>query len=61
MELFRRDPLNCSKQDIVAIVAAFRERRKQFNLGNLSAGKVKITPKQAETLKAVSGLKDLDL
>lgn len=40
-ELFARDPLALSKQDIAAIVARFRESRKAFNLGNTRAGSTK--------------------
>lgn len=40
-ELFSRDPLDLSKQDIEAIVKKFRESRKAFNLGNSRAGSTK--------------------
>lgn len=54
-ELFARDPNKCSKQDIAKIVAAFRERRKQFNMGGTLAGKVvQIKGKAAETAKAIA-------
>lgn len=52
-ELFRRDPLSYSEQDIDAIVARFRESRKQFDLGNKKAGSTKplsAAQKKAETL-----------
>jgi len=46
-ELFRRDPLGYSKQDIEVIVARFRESRKQFDLGNKRAGSTKpLSPAQ---------------
>ncbi len=49
-ELFARDPLQLSKQDIGQIVARFRESRKAFNLGNVRAGSTKApTPKQRAT------------
>ena len=49
-ELFSRDPLDLSKQDIAAIVARFRESRKAFNLGNVRAGSTKPpTAKQKAT------------
>lgn len=48
-ELFRRDPLSYSKQDIEVIVARFRESRKQFDLGNKKAGSTKpLTAKQKQ-------------
>jgi len=49
-ELFARDPLSLSKQDIGVIVAKFRESRKAFNLGNVRAGSTKpLTAKQKAT------------
>ena len=49
-ELFARDPLDLSKQDIAIIVAKFRESRKAFNLGNTKAGSTKPpTAKQKKT------------
>jgi len=49
-ELFARDPLSLSKQDIGVIVAKFRESRKAFNLGNARAGSTKpLTAKQKAT------------
>ena len=45
-ELFARDPLSLSKQDIGIIVTKFRESRKAFNLGNVRAGSTK--PKTAK-------------
>jgi hypothetical protein len=49
-ELFARDPLELSKQDIAAIVSKFRESRKAFNLGNSRAGSTKPpTAKQKQT------------
>lgn len=60
-ELFSRDPNKCTKDDIRAIVVAFRERRKQFNAGASLAGKVKPpTGKAAETAKRIAS-DDLDL
>jgi len=52
-ELFSRDPLGYSKQDIEVIVARFRESRKQFDLGNKRAGSTK--PVSAKT-KAIEDL-----
>lgn len=46
-ELFARDPLDLSKQDIAAIVTKFRESRHAFNLGNRKAGSTK-APSAAE-------------
>ena len=56
-ELMSRDPTKCSDQDIDEIVRIFRERRKQFDLGNMIAGKTKpVSAKTAEAMKAVGKL-----
>jgi len=61
IELMSRDPNKCTREDIVAIVQAFRDRRKQFTIGNLSAGSTKPpSAKVAETMKAVKA-DDIDL
>ncbi|HEY9155545.1 MAG TPA: hypothetical protein VIM69_10460 [Opitutaceae bacterium] len=60
-ELFRRDPLSYSKQDIEVIVARFRESRKQFELGNKRAGSTKpLTAKQKE-VEALGNKLNLDI
>lgn len=49
-ELFARDPLKLTKQDLTAIVMRFRESRGQFTLGNKMAGSTKPkTEKQKAT------------
>jgi hypothetical protein len=59
-ELFSRDPNKCTKDDVRSIIAAYRERRKQFNLGSAQAGSVKpLKGKAAESAKAVTA--DVDL
>lgn len=53
-ELFSRDPLKYSKQDVQQIIAIYREKRKQFNAGGTLAGKAKtITPKAKALLDVV--------
>lgn len=47
-ELFARDPLNHTRESIDAIIAYYREARKNFILGEKSAGstkKMKAAPK----------------
>jgi len=59
-ELFSRDPNKCTKDDVRSIIAAYRERRKQFNLGSAQAGSVKpVKGKAAETAKMISS--DVDI
>lgn len=52
-ELFARDPLQLSQQDIETMVAEMRKSRHAFNAGNMKAGSTK--PK-TEKQKAVSEL-----
>jgi hypothetical protein len=55
-ELFDRDPLLHSEQDIVAIVARIREAQAQYELG----AKAPVAPR-AKKSKTVDLLKDLGL
>lgn len=60
--IFALDPELCNRTHMQTIVAAFRERRVQYNLGNNSAGSTKApTAKEAEALKAVGNLDLKDL
>lgn len=54
-ELFARDPLQLSQQDIETIVIEMRKSRHAFNAGNMKAGSTK--PK-TEKQKQVSALVD---
>lgn len=40
-ELFARDPMKLTKDDLKVIVARYREARAQFNLGITQAGNTK--------------------
>lgn len=56
-ELFARDPLKLTREDLTTIVAKFRESRGQFTLGNKMAGSTKPkTEKQKATLDIASKL-----
>lgn len=60
-EIFSRNPLNLGRKDIRSIVAFYRSRQKQYNLGNMSAGaKTKVTPKAAAALALAPDI-ELDL
>lgn len=64
-ELFSRDPLKYTKDDISVIIAKMRESRAQFNLGNMKAGTMKAkapaAPKTAAGKAAASLNLKLDL
>lgn len=64
-ELFSRDPLKYSKDDLSVIIAKMRESRAQFNLGNMKAGTTKAkapaAPKTAAGKAAASLNLKLDL
>lgn len=40
-ELFSRDPLKLTKEDIGEIISYYRQKRAQFNLGDKTAGSTK--------------------
>lgn len=58
-EIFARSPDDCTDDDMRAIIAAFRERRKQFNLGNMAAGSTKATTAKAKESISATGKLDL--
>lgn len=62
-ELFSRDPLSLTDDDLRTLVERFRAARKQFNLGNMKAGSTKPkTEKQKKTEDLVAKFNiDLDL
>jgi len=63
-EIFRRDPLKLTKDDILSVILEFRSMRHQFKAGNLKAGQTKpktaAQKKKEEDIKAVGKL-DLNL
>lgn len=58
-ELFSRDPLELSEQDLDQIIARFREARGQYNRGNAMAGNTK--PKTAKQKQVLDLSAKLDL
>jgi hypothetical protein len=54
-ELFARDPLKLSREDIAEIVNYYISKRQQFNLGDKTAGKTK----KKENGPKISNLDDL--
>ena len=54
--IFATDPENLTNEDIDAIVASMRSMRHQFNAGNVKAGTTKVTAKETEAKKIVTGL-----
>jgi hypothetical protein len=60
-ELFRRDPLQLTKDDFTLIVAKFRESRGQFSAGNLKAGSTKPVTEKQKAISSLAQSLDLDL
>jgi len=59
-ELFQRDPLSLTTEDIDQIIARYREARTQFNMGNVKAGK--LDNKTSMALEKAKQMKlDIDL
>lgn len=56
-ELFARDPLSLSKQDLFTIVTRMRQMRGNFLLGNAKAGSTKpLTAKQKANVELAEKL-----
>lgn len=56
-ELFARDPLSLTEEDLTTIVTEMRKSRHAFNLGNLKAGSTKPkTEKQKKLSELATGL-----
>ena len=49
-ELYSKDPMELTRDDISALVADLRKRRASFKLGDKSAGKAKASPKAIANL-----------
>lgn len=60
-ELFARDPLSLSDQDIDAIIDRLRTQRKRFVLGDKTAGNPKGLKKTAKEEAASKIVGDIDL
>lgn len=60
-ELFSRDPLSYSEQDLVLIVEEMRKSRGSFNLGNVKAGSTKPKTEKQKSLEALADGLDIDL
>ena len=61
-DLFARDPLELTSQDITKIVESIRAQRHRFIAGNKSAGSMKpktATAKKGEAAKKLTGKLDL--
>lgn len=56
-ELFDRDPLHLTDQDLDVIIKRMREAQAQYELG----AKAPVAPRKAKTTKAGDMLKDLGL
>lgn len=60
-ELFSRDPLSYTEEDLTVIVEEMRKSRKQFNLGNLKAGSTKPKTAKQKSLEALASDLDINL
>lgn len=56
-QLFARNPLDLTRDDITSLIEAFRKSRHQFSLGNTKAGSTKPpTEKQKKIIDLASKL-----
>lgn len=58
-ELFSRDPLSLTRDDITAIIKQMRNSRRQFVAGNLKAGAPKKSAKATKAAATLSTIGDL--
>lgn len=63
-EIFQRDPLKLTTEDMIPLIDKYRAARAQFNLGDKTAGstkKVKSTAPKGEKLGSIDIDIELDL
>ena len=61
MELFSRDALSLSKQNIASIVEEMRKSRHAFNAGNMKAGSTKPKTEKQKQALSLAGVVDIKL
>lgn len=60
-ELFARDPLHLTREDLGSIIRELREQRKNFQIGDKAAGKAPKSTGPARPLAATLDLQALGL
>lgn len=53
-ELFSRDPLSLTRDDLTVIIEEFRKSRHAFNMGNMKAGSTKPPTEKQKALTELS-------
>lgn len=59
--LFARNPLDLTRDDITAIIEAFRKSRHQFTLGNVRAGSTKPLTEKQQKIASLADKLDIKL
>ena len=60
-ELFARDPLNLTKDDIKSIIEEMRKSRHAFNAGNAKAGSTKPLTEKQKSIVALADKMNINL
>lgn len=60
-ELFSRDPLNLTKEDIRSIIEEMRKSRHAFNAGNAKAGSTKPQTEKQKTIANLAEKMKIDI
>lgn len=60
-ELFARDPLNLTKEDIRSIIEEMRKSRHAFNAGNAKAGSTKPLSEKQKTIVSLAEKMNINL
>ena len=60
-ELFARDPLQLTRDDITTIITEMRKSRASFNLGNIKAGSTKPKTEKQKQISDLASKLDISL
>ena len=60
-ELFDRDPLDLTRDDISQIITAYRDMRYKFNQGDSKAGNIKAKPSKNAKAQKLAQTLDIEL
>lgn len=60
-QLFARNPLDLTRENIATIIEAFRKSRHQFSLGNVKAGSTKPPTEKQKKLNTLASKLDIQL
>ena len=60
-QLFARNPLDLTREDLTTLVEAYRKARHQFSLGNATAGRTKLLTEKQQRVASLASKLDIKL